>query len=84
MGDWFLYDPHHPSESNVLERGSVFERRAPGSDRSLQWIAANLDTVFIVLSFNKDFNIAPLERYVALAFVPEVRPVMLFTKADPL
>ncbi|WP_146590784.1 ribosome small subunit-dependent GTPase A [Puniceibacterium confluentis] len=82
VGDWLLYDQQHPSNSKVLERSSVFERRAPGSDRKRQLIAANVDTVFIVSSCNKDFNIARLERYVALAFEAEVTPVILLTKAD--
>lgn len=82
VGDWLLYDQQKPSDSRVLERRSVFERRAPGSDRKRQLIAANVDTVFIVSSCNKDFNIARLERYVALAFEAEVTPVVLLTKAD--
>jgi len=82
VGDWLLYDRQKPSNSRVLERWSVFERRAPGSDRKRQLIAANVDTVFIVSSCNKDFNIARLERYVALAFEAEVTPVILLTKAD--
>ncbi len=82
VGDWLLYDQHHPSHSKVLNRVSVFERRAPGSDRKRQLIAANVDTVFIVSSCNKDFSIARLERYVALAFEAEVTPVILLTKAD--
>lgn len=82
VGDWLLYDPQKPSNSKVLERRSVFERRAPGSDRKRQLIAANVDTVFIVSSCNKEFNIARLERYVALAFEAEVTPVILLTKAD--
>ncbi len=82
VGDWLLYDQLHPSKSQVLQRKSVFERRAPGSDRKRQLIAANVDTVFIVSSCNKDFNIARLERYVALAFEADVTPVILLTKAD--
>jgi ribosome biogenesis GTPase len=82
VGDWLLYDQQKPSNSKVLERRSVFARRAPGSDRKRQFIAANVDTVFIVSSCNKDFNIARLERYVALAFEAEVTPVILLTKAD--
>ncbi len=82
VGDWLLYDRHHPSSSKVLQRRSVFERRAPGSDRKRQLIAANVDTVFIVSSCNRDFNIARLERYVALAFEAEVTPVILLTKVD--
>lgn len=82
VGDWLLYDPQKPSSSQVLQRSSIFERRAPGSDRKRQLIAANVDTVFIVSSCNKDFSIARLERYVALAFEAEVTPVILLTKAD--
>ncbi|MGC1505308.1 MAG: ribosome small subunit-dependent GTPase A [Sulfitobacter sp.] len=82
VGDWLLYNHRQPTESKVLERSSLFERRAPGSDRKRQMIAANVDTVFIVSSCNKDFNIARLERYVALAFEAEVTPVILLTKAD--
>lgn len=82
VGDWLFYDQQHPSQSPVLNRTSVFERRAPGSDRRRQLIAANVDTLFIVSSCNKDFNIARLERYVALAFEAKVMPVILLTKAD--
>ncbi|AXI47957.1 ribosome small subunit-dependent GTPase A [Sulfitobacter sp. SK012] len=82
VGDWLFFDQQHPSHSRVLNRSSVFERRAPGSDRNRQLIAANVDTVFIVSSCNKDFNLARLERYVALAFEAEVMPVLLLTKAD--
>ena len=82
VGDWMLYDQHHPSSSKVLQRSSLFERRAPGTDRKRQLIAANVDTVFIVSSCNKDFNIARLERYVVLAFEAEVTPVILLTKSD--
>ena len=50
VGDWLLYNPQKPSNSKVLKRRSVFERRAPGSDRKRQLIAANVNTVFIVSS----------------------------------
>lgn len=82
VGDWLIYYQQKPSDSKVLERTSVFARRAPGSDRKRQLIAANVDTVFIVSSCNKDFNIARIERYVALAFEADVTPVILLTKAD--
>ncbi len=82
VGDWMLYDRHHASNSTVLQRASLFERRAPGTGRKRQLIAANVDTVFIVSSCNKDFNIARLERYIVLAFEAEVTPVIVLTKAD--
>ncbi|MFS4579986.1 ribosome small subunit-dependent GTPase A [Phaeobacter sp. C3_T13_0] len=48
----------------------------------MQLIAANVDTAFVVTSCNQDFNVARLERYVALAFEAEVTPVMRSTKPD--
>lgn len=82
VGDWFLLDPDRPGSSRLLLRRSLFARRAPGTDRRLQLIAANVDTAFIVSSCNQDFNVARLERYVALAFEAEVEPVILLTKPD--
>ena len=82
VGDWLLIDRELPSASRVLERKSLIKRRAAGHDRSVQLIAANLDTAFIVTSCNLDFNVARLERYVALAFEAGVTPVILLTKAD--
>lgn len=82
VGDWVLLNRILPTSSRVLERKSLFKRRAPGHDRSLQLIAANTDTSFIVSSCNPDFNLARLERYLALAFEAGVAPVILLTKPD--
>ena len=82
VGDWVLLNAEHPTQCEVLERKSLFKRRAPGTDHRVQLIAANVDTVFIVTSCNQDFNIARLERYVALAFEADVTPVIVLTKPD--
>lgn len=82
VGDWLLLDHAHPQSSNLLERKSLIKRRAPGTDRQIQLIAANIDTAFIVTSCNQDFNIARLERYIALAFEAEIDPVIVLTKSD--
>ena len=82
VGDWLLYDPQQPNNTKVMNRKSVFKRRAPGTERKRQLIAANVDTVFIVSSCNQDFNIARLERFVVLAFEADVTPVILLTKTD--
>jgi ribosome biogenesis GTPase len=82
VGDWLLLDQDQPTQSVVLDRKSLFKRRAPGTGRSEQLIAANIDTCMIVTSCNRDFNIARLERYVALAFEAGVAPVIVLTKAD--
>lgn len=82
VGDWLLLDTGLPSASRLMDRKSLIKRRAAGHDRSVQLIAANIDTAFIVTSCNLDFNVARLERYIALAFDAGVTPVVLLTKAD--
>lgn len=82
VGDWLLLNRAQPSSSRVLDRKSLVKRRAPGTDRQIQLIAANIDTAFIVSSCNQDFNVARLERYVAVAFEADITPVIVLTKAD--
>ena len=82
VGDWLLLDRARPRSSQVLDRKSLIKRRAPGTGREVQMIAANIDTVFVVTSCNADFNVARLERYVALAFEAGIEPVIVLTKAD--
>jgi ribosome biogenesis GTPase len=82
VGDWLLFDRARPRSSQVLERMSLIRRRAAGTGREVQLIAANIDTVFVVTSCNADFNVARLERYVALAFEAGIEPVIVLTKAD--
>ena len=80
VGDWLMLKPSHPQSSRVLERTSLIKRRAPGTDRQEQLIAANIDTAFIVTSCNQDLNVARLERYAALAFDARITPVIVLTK----
>ncbi len=82
VGDWLLLDEAAHRPTRLLTRQSLFSRRAPGKARKLQLIAANIDTLFIVTSCNQDFNIARLERYLALAREAGVVPVIILTKAD--
>ena len=82
VGDWLLIDRETFEPARILSRASLFKRRAPGSGRRLQLIAANVDTVFIVASCNEDFNVARLERYLVLAREVGVHPVVVLTKID--
>lgn len=82
VGDWLLVEAHAPRPVRVLERRSVFKRKAAGTGRRIQLIAANVDTLLLVTSANQDFNTARLERYLALAAEAEVTPVVVITKAD--
>jgi ribosome biogenesis GTPase len=81
VGDWLLIDQGR-GIVRILDRTSLFKRTAPGDDRRLQLIAANVDTLFVVTSCNQDFNVARLERYLVLAGEVGVRPVVVLTKAD--
>lgn len=82
VGDWVLLDPAGPVVRERLERQSLFQRRAAGTGGEIQRIAANVDTLFIVTSANRDFNVARLERYLAIAHEAGAFPVVVITKAD--
>lgn len=82
VGDWLLLDAATLRPRRLLRRRSLFKRRAAGTGRKLQLIAANVDTLFIVSSCNQDFSPARLERYLALAREAEATPVIVLTKAD--
>lgn len=80
VGDWLLVAPD--GRASLLERLSALSRRSAGTEATEQVIAANIDTMFIVSSCNADFNIARLERYLAMARQAGIEPVVLLTKAD--
>lgn len=66
----------------VLPRKSVFLRKAAGTNSVEQIVAANIDTVFICMSLNNDFNVRRLERYLSVAWNSGAMPVIVLTKVD--
>jgi ribosome biogenesis GTPase len=82
VGDWVLVDRDRTRIVELLERRSLFKRRAAGRESRIQLIAANVDTLLIVSSCNDDFNVARLERYLVLAREAEVEPLLVLTKSD--
>ena len=80
VGDWLLVD--NTGHARLLDRKSVLARRAAGSNPIPQPIVANIDTCLITTSCDDDFNLARLERYLALTLQAGVTPVVLLTKAD--
>ena len=66
----------------VLPRKSLFVRKAAGTSKTEQVVAANIDTVFLCMSLNNDFNLRRLERYLAVAWESGAEPVVVLTKAD--
>ncbi|NOH29757.1 ribosome small subunit-dependent GTPase A [Vibrio mediterranei] len=81
VGDWILLDEQHRF-LRLLDRRSLFSRKAPGSKVDEQFIAANVDTVFIVCSINYDFNLSRIERYLTLVNEARSEAVIVLTKAD--
>jgi ribosome biogenesis GTPase / thiamine phosphate phosphatase len=80
VGDWVLHD--NGKVSARLDRHTEIARRAAGPLAARQLIAANVDTLAIVTSCNDDFNVARLERYLAMATQAGCLPLVVLTKAD--
>ena len=67
---------------HVLPRKSCFIRKAAGEKIEEQVVAANIDTVFLCMSLNNDFNLRRLERYISIAWSSGAVPVVVLTKSD--
>lgn len=81
VGDWLLLTPQGRFE-RLLERQSLFRRKAAGTGVWQQLIASNVDTLFIVSSLDDDFNLNRIERYLSLANEARTEPVIILSKAD--
>jgi len=93
VGDWVVLeymgsnDSHSSNTStlcvkNVLKRKTKFSRAAAGPELKEQIVGANVDTVFLIQSLNRDFNMRRLERYLIAAWESGAVPVIVLTKAD--
>ncbi|MDR9468876.1 ribosome small subunit-dependent GTPase A [Marinospirillum sp.] len=80
-GDWVLLDENLRPQ-RLLERQSLFSRKAAGSQLQEQLIAANVDTALIVCALNDDFSLNRIERYLVVAREAGVQPVVILTWAD--
>ncbi len=86
-GDWVAVRPLAGEAKAVVEeilpRQSQLARQAAGTkltDR--QVIAANVDTAFIVMGLDGDYNLRRLERYLVLVEQSNIRPVVVLNKSD--
>ncbi|MEK4031216.1 ribosome small subunit-dependent GTPase A [Pseudobacillus sp. FSL P4-0506] len=87
VGDFVMVDRTDNSQGNgiihhTLTRKSVFARKVAGSREDIQIVATNIDTVFICMSLNNDFNLRRLERYLSIAWDSGAIPVIVLTKSD--
>jgi ribosome biogenesis GTPase / thiamine phosphate phosphatase len=66
----------------VLPRRSKFSRKAAGRAIREQVVAANIDTVFLVVGMDNDFSLRRVERYLAAAWESGAEPVVVLNKLD--
>ena len=66
----------------ILPRRTKFSRKVAGELTEEQVVAANIDTVFLVMGLDGDFNPRRVERYLLMAYESGASPVVLLTKAD--
>ena len=81
VGDWVLAAGPDRTLVRRLDRHSILQRRIEGK-AAPQLAAANVDTLLVVTSCNDDFNVARLERYLAMANEAGTVPVIVLTKSD--
>lgn len=86
VGDWVAVRPT-PGEAAgtieaILPRRSKFSRKVAGELTVEQIVAANIDTVFLVMGLDGDYNPRRLERYLLLAYESGARPVVILNKSD--
>jgi ribosome biogenesis GTPase len=87
VGDFVMLDRQDEAHGKaiihqILTRRSMFVRKAAGTSNDVQVVAANIDTVFICMSLNNDFNLRRLERYLSIAWDSGATPVVVLTKSD--
>jgi ribosome biogenesis GTPase len=86
VGDWVAIRPT-PGEATgtieaILPRRSKFSRKVAGELTEEQIVAANIDTVFLIMGLDGDYNPRRLERYLILAYESGARPVVILNKSD--
>lgn len=86
VGDFVMVDWHAGGGNavihHILRRKSCITRKAAGNARQEQVVAANIDTIFLCMSLNNDFNLRRLERYLSIAWDSGAIPVIVLIKAD--
>jgi len=86
VGDWVVIKRIKNEKkaviNAVLPRRTKFSRNKAGIVTEQQVLAANIDTVFIMSSLNQDLNFRRIDRFLALAWDNNIKPVIILSKAD--
>lgn len=95
VGDWVLLSEKDGLDQlkiySIMERKSKLARHSiashgraidkPGTSEE-QLIAANIDTVILVIALDFDYNLRKIERYLTLIWDSGANPVIVLNKAD--
>ena len=86
VGDWVAIRPSETERKATIEailpRLSCFSRKAAGEPTRRQFMAANVDTVFLVCGLDDDFNLRRIERYLVAIRDSGATAVIVLNKAD--
>ncbi len=85
VGDWVAISRHDEDRAIIqalLPRQSAFARKVAGEETQQQIVAANVDTVFIVIGLDGNYSLRRVERYLTLAWESGALPVVLLNKSD--
>ncbi|MGL4562889.1 MAG: ribosome small subunit-dependent GTPase A [Brevinema sp.] len=84
VGDWVLctLEKDYAMIEVMIPRKSKISRKVSGKTTEEQVIAANADTIFLVVSLFEDFNPRKIERYLALAAESGAQPILILNKVD--
>ncbi|MCU0798747.1 MAG: ribosome small subunit-dependent GTPase A [Candidatus Thermoplasmatota archaeon] len=84
VGDWVVLKEVQGTISivMVLPRRTRISRKAPGKATSEQLVAANIDTIFVMMGMDGDFNLRRLERYLVMISSSGAEGLVLLNKCD--
>lgn len=84
VGDWVavsMPDSEAATIHKILPRKTLLSKKYTNK-QDIQIIAANIDTVFIIESIDRDYNLNRLERYIVLANEGKIKPAIILNKID--
>ena len=80
IGDWVGFRENRIEE--LLPRRTRLSRKVAGRRIKEQVVAANIDTVFVMMGLDGDFSPRRLERYLTTVWESGATPVVLLNKSD--
>ena len=87
VGDWVVLRPDSgggpPIAEEILPRRSAFVRNSGDEEQATpQALAANIDSVLVVVALDVAYNPRRMDRFLSLAWASGAEPVIVLTKTD--